>query len=114
MSGKAKFTPGPWIFGVRKSSTRAIAIGNTNNYGVWPDVTGREEMFDAGDPAESPIIARANGHLIAAAPDLYEAASEAYAFLAIVMYRPENIRAEGLATLALKMNAALKKARGEP
>ena len=89
----AEFTPGPWS---------AAAI---NSWNVWARDCKVANMSDVGqgsqyrDPSKDERIA--NAHLIAAAPDLYEALMEVLARCSI----SKSGRAVG--------EAALAKARGE-
>lgn len=93
-----KFTPGPWhmiiILGsyqqpcLIEAAGKAVAkcLGNQ----LEPDATSIKE-------------ARANAHLIAAAPDMFAAANEAFDFLGGV---------DDAADIRGKLLAAIQKARG--
>jgi len=90
-----KFTSGPWI--VRENEPWVIA----KDYGDMKSV------FHVNHPAEPSETQMANAHLIAAAPELYEALDDLRAEL--------FLHAEGnyFRPLLDKAEAALAKARGE-
>lgn len=99
---ESKFTPGPWKV---KSED-----------GAYVDVHG-DQLIDG----KSGVLARvlltgddfsnANGHLIAAAPDLYAALNKAY--LDILNIINEGEFKEGIEWNSGYIEDALKKARGE-
>lgn len=69
MSEQAKPTPGPWkpIRGVDEDETRWIVVSASGG-NEWHIAT-----IENGQPGDSLETETATGHLIAAAPDLYEA-----------------------------------------
>jgi len=88
-----KFTPGPWTVG-------AALNGNWIEFGADEKAVARTFHTHVGAQAED-----ANAHLIAAAPDLYEALAECRALLDGEGGMPVGVRE--------RADAALAKARGE-
>lgn len=114
----ARFTPGPW---------QAIRSDPAEGADVWWIVAGGGNQetelgsFQGGWPAER---REANAHLVAAAPDLYDAAASLEAAEEAHANCPE-CEGEGVPELCpfcfplfddarLKRRAALAKARSEP
>jgi len=73
---EAKFTPGPWYSFDNKSLNGTYWIGPSSFFSIAEVRNGAEDEEYGGDKAEL-----ANAHLIAAAPDLYEALEIAVANL---------------------------------
>jgi len=102
MAQETKFTPGPWVsFYKRKYDEWHVSMpaeGSFMKAGLCPD------------GIESPNR-EADAHLIAAAPDMYEAleaaAEEAESVFVALGFPPE------ISSLKVKIEAALSKARGE-
>jgi hypothetical protein len=92
---KTKFTPGPWKIGTPPPNGEQT-IGTEQGLMVAVSTTG------AG------IQTKANAHLIAAAPDLYEALED----LSINDFG-SNGWTNSMERIAIKARAALAKARGE-
>jgi len=95
---KLKATPGPWRISLSDNATPHICCNN----GSWDDFVD-EDTLVCTMPAEimKAYNSLANAHLIAAAPDLYEALYNLY------------IRCEAGAKQLEAAEAALAKARGE-
>lgn len=95
---KTEFTPGPWMFAEGKFNCdpRSGGIGSitTKEVGPWYVAT-----------IENAPGHEANAHLIAAAPDLYEALSLLYDHARVYMQVMQNVDQA--------VSAALAKARGE-
>lgn len=75
------FTPGPWKMDAEAFSVWADTPGDFKIADIrgWGYLTGRGGLNLADEKAEA--IQRANGNLIAASPDLYEALKEAIQFV---------------------------------
>ena len=93
----SEFTKGPWVF---------------NGYERVRPVNGRDDgtddichVYGAGKPTE------ANGKILAAAPELYEALTELYQIQAVSIDEPWDDDRYFVAME--KAEAAIKKARGE-
>lgn len=104
-----KFTPGPWRLSME--SKRIIkkdfsAIGSNDGFLIASSMGRDDSGFYASDDE-----ADANALLIAAAPDLYEAATDALNVLDRSMDKPPSHN-QIMAVLE-KLSAALAKARGE-
>lgn len=101
-----KFTPGPWHVVIGDEWTSDIAT-DTLEQGIWTVATAnkRRDEFEA------------NKHLIAAAPELYEAADGAIALKDIWLLHdvaPEHENeAIALYCMLRKLEAAIAKANGE-
>ena len=95
-----KFTPGPWLI-AGESATFVYALGPEGTNVFWCDVqaAGRERA------SRDELIA--NAHLIAAAPELYEALESARTWV------DECGAQAGLQAILDEIDAALAKARGE-
>jgi hypothetical protein len=94
----SEFTPGPWVF---------------NGWERVRPVNGKDDgtddichVYGAGKPTE------ANGKLLAAAPELYEACDEClHALRALIVHG--QLSDDSIDYLEKKLNAALNKADGE-
>ena len=99
---ETKFTPGPWtVEPVRDNNGKPYAT----SYEAWVFV----------EPSVCGLWAKegctlADAHLIAAAPELYEALSE---FVAVCDAAPPVEFINEIGRVVVKARAALKKARGE-
>ena len=102
-----KFTPGPWKVGYRVAYGWDIGPSPLK----WAASVNDGDILGAGDGE-----GLANAHLIAAAPDMYEALKEA---LATIEYVKEYVEGMGLSAEddcnnAIEIiNAAIAKADGE-
>jgi hypothetical protein len=108
VDGMNKFTPGPWSPDdeIQQCPT-ASALTTRFFYGP-----NRLAIFRMGLGYESDETNEANAHLIAAAPDMYEALEDLlneYSDLMSDMYGNHD----GSTTAYMKAEAALAKARGE-
>jgi len=119
---ETKFTPGPWVAvanGGDDPDERKLLVGKNDDYGDFTTVSDCRSKWledEIGGNEE------ANAHLIAAAPDLYEALQEACTSLVIAS---DQIRMaaktdsrwtgvdENLLRYAREGQAVLDKARGE-
>lgn len=105
-----KFTPGPWVVGYLKGDVGVADDGKTGGYAKLFDVRGWGYLTGKGhgglglSEGEARVIQDANAHLIAAAPELYEACREA-----LIMLKHLNVTG----SLIDQVNSALAKARGE-
>lgn len=116
---ETKFTQGRWMMAAKPSSVvgwpvvaspqgRSIcSLNYVQHSQIDPSVPG-DQAFNA----ES----RANGHLIAAAPDLYATIDPdtLEAIAAEIDSFEHSARAAGLRAMAARQRAALSRARGEP
>lgn len=89
---KPKFTPGPWD--------------------VRPDIDGHHATVMRG-PHGIPHINLPDAHLIAAAPEMYEACVEALAVVDDAYEATGHIRVAKTSHQRLKIESALAKARGQ-
>lgn len=102
---ETRFTPGPWADG-----PPAWYRGRTN------EAHGKRPINSTSHPAAGVIAnvyGEANAALIAAAPDLYAALAELHASVRGECPSLLNEDSGGDAALALRIEAALAKARGE-
>lgn len=101
-----KWTPGPWKIGRPHPTNACLYIQPEGRYGDIATLYGADGDHQATDTdgiwSEQPIRA-ANAHLIAAAPDLYEALEDLARQMAVYM-DDETVRV---------VASALRKARGE-
>lgn len=100
---KPKFTPGPWEMSYDTGSTRDIitAAGSLPIGSVRVSYVGEGEYH-------------ANAHLIAAAPELYEAARRALSSLnSVLRHRNAIVNFDCIEYERDMLAAALSKARGE-
>ena len=113
-----KHTPGPWEV-VCNEDAQEWSIDAPNgesrmHYQAWEELA---VVYGSDDwPGEGAAIARANAHLIAAAPDLLEALTATEKALAnAASYRPHIRAPDGDRIIAALTTArrALAKARGE-
>lgn len=100
---ETKFTPGPWVIDPETRPSEVCTIhgmprDERTNYQGWAYVRGELGYWDS-----SPDEEMANAHLIAAAPELYEALE---AML-------EECEDDEFAPHVMDAKAALAKARGE-
>lgn len=100
----AKFTPGPWV---------AISRGSYGPDGEEADVHV-QAWWDVNGPLDDTNFMRgsyciADAHLIAAAPELYEALETCLAHLV----RSTQLGARGYEDDIIRIRAILAKARGE-
>ena len=94
---ETKFTPGPWLFSSYKSGNSVIVID------------GKEfDVATVNYPNRD-----ANAHLIAAAPELYEALSHLEPYLDAIICYASTIEEHPQNGYILETKAALAKARGE-
>ena len=102
-----KWTPGEWsVYQVeRETYWPGIDAGRTSIV-IWGDQ--QENNGVQGDTLEE---AKANAHLIAAAPDLYEALDKLYAW--IMKPNSEDDDIDNDVATFMQCRAALSKARGE-
>lgn len=100
---KTEHTPGPWSIHHTEPRSGEVAV-------VYCTTTGYVNICGASDREWSNSINDANAHLIAAAPDLYEAAYEALEDMQAVRHSCGTYELQGTVE---KLTAALAKARGE-
>lgn len=114
MSAETKFTPGPWRKAMGGNMGNVIEAQSGKNYGTGDDGFRHVASYQAcGDNArkyhEEWGNASANGSLIAAAPELYEALHNA-----LVLVRALTGPDDAIAAATISAGeAALAKARGE-
>jgi hypothetical protein len=108
VDGMNKFTPGPWSPDdeIQQCPT-ASALTTRFFYGP-----NRLAIFRMGLGYESDETNEANAHLIAAAPDMYEALDTLVAVVGLTAFKHEGQRQALQESVDLSV-AALKKARGE-
>lgn len=94
---ETKFTPGPWVADMRGNQSPA-SIDSIERFGIAA----------VGEPGQLSEEDRANARLITAAPELFEACSEALDFIKQI----DEFRLDKLRVLKA-LTAALSKARGE-
>lgn len=102
-----RFTPGVWSRAERSTTVYALDETGTNNrfsVNVQGGYTFRLKFGDGTRTTEAELGANAN--LIAAAPDLYAALADAESFIA-------RHSGNGETDFRAKLNAVLKRARGE-
>ena len=104
MSAETKFTPGPWVADYHGSRGHIKSVPTDSKPGVTPTPTVCR--YDYTAPSISNESKKANAHLIAAAPELYEALSG-------LLYHDENGIGEGYDEVIEAARLALTKARGE-
>lgn len=92
-----KFTPGPWE--VKEEGEKWLWVGPAS----WVKRICRVVLYNGTERED-----KANAHLIAAAPDLYDALERAEYMLRQYGMRPEFYR-----EVASEARSALAKARGE-
>jgi len=105
VAGMSKFTPGEWLV----DGATVYALQDC----VWLGLPTKENRFSAnvqGKAPEEELIA--NAHLIAAAPDMYEALDTLVAVVGLTAFKHEGQRQALQEAVDLSV-AALKKARGE-
>ncbi len=101
MSAETKFTPGPWV--INKTYATMLIITGQSDMDVCQVDAGYDSdlsQYSADDEEQ------ANAHLIAAAPELYDALSG-------LLYHDENGIGEGYDEVIEAARLALAKARGE-
>lgn len=103
------WTPGPWVIDPEISTAEVCTIygvpeDERTNYQGWAHVRGELGHWDA-----SPDEEMANAHLIAAAPELYEALAEARSVIDVLV----KDGFLGYAEQRDAADAALARARGE-
>ena len=111
-----RWTPGPWELSGISLNTGSISIRQPDLRIVIADVTNAASFGDFVGAAlrgqkdfgapDTAITQHANAHLIAAAPDLYDALTEANAF---ILAPAEDIHEHVLS----RIRAALLHAKGE-
>lgn len=105
---ETKFTPGPWVENNDDGFSRGSIWAGCSPSGAG--AVGTLIANVAGDSAE----ADANAHLIAAAPDLYAALTDAYEVLGAILEDTDGDDGERIPNpLLVQLRAALAKARGE-
>ena len=113
MSEKAKFTAGPWEADFSGVSGQGgyPKIRSSHHVGAIAEVNSnlKYEMLCDGEYCER----KANAHLIAAAPDLLEALTDAVIDFDNWAAHEDNHPHEHLVAWAEKARAAIAKARGE-
>ena len=97
MSKKPKFTPGPWLIGEDQCVDETWSIVTTSGGSIIANVNDRHDR-------------KANAHLIAAAPDLYEALEKLRSYSDAIAAGRINYRPGDHIAVA---DAALAKARGQ-
>jgi len=102
---EAKFTKGPW--GVREH-------GVQNLYNVVAQHAGIASvaLWESGEPGND-VEALANAHLIATAPEMYEALNDALGELEALRDAPDSDYARPDETTIIDLDRVLAKARGE-
>lgn len=111
MSNK-NWTPGPWE--ICNTADIFTPLGATNAEGIEAVSTDGWHIADCDMGSMTLDEVRANAHLIAAAPDLYDALAEALADYDNWAAHEDNYPHEHLVVWAEKARAAIAKARGEP
>ena len=105
---ETKFTPGPWWIDGQGIGPKSFA--DDQSYGITTPVAYIEEY----DWPENHV---ANAHLIAAAPELYEALEKSAEVFRVYQahheYKGDEKKAERNKVYAEQMEAVLNKARGE-
>ena len=99
---KEQFTPGPWNC---KNSIYVNGPNGLKECGTWIDYDGRDDS----DNVIGMVFCSANAHLIAAAPELYEALKE---LIAVLCHDGRDLSQE-ICTKMHDAESALAKARGE-
>lgn len=100
------YTPGPWIvFEPDKSLDAAYPGIDAEAHSIV--VYGQKDADDGGVQGATREQARANAHLIAAAPDLYDACASVWLMLA-------DTGDNELRLIADECRAAIEKATGAP
>ena len=117
---ETKFTAGPWCI---KNTTDIFGpLGGDSGDGVNCDKNDRWQIADLGWCASfvndelvelGDDVRRANAHLIAAAPELYEALEDLEAFHSGFQVEGIDDPEEALVIALEKARSALSKARGE-
>ena len=105
MSNETKWTPGPWV-AYENAEDKCFYVAQQDGAPYTPDysdVCGLECRTWSG---ERTIVQQANAHLIAAAPDLYEALGQAVTSMQDNGYSNSHVAVRAA-------RAALAKARGE-
>jgi hypothetical protein len=107
VAGMSKFTPGEWLV----DGATVYALQDC----VWLGLPTKENRFSAnvqGKAPEEELIA--NAHLIAAAPDMYEALEDLSRAYRALMKRSGYDQSDIADSDSLEIaDASLKKARGE-
>lgn len=107
---ETKFTKGPWVVGYLKSDVGVADDGKTGGYAKLFDVRGWGYLTGKGhgglglSEGEASAIQDANAHLIAAAPELYEALTDVLGLI------PQEYEESPMVAFA---KAVLTKAKGE-
>lgn len=108
---ETKFTPGPWNIGYGKT---VESVGSNDFFGIgfktdhdWTAIC----LLSQADRVSN--IDEANAHLIAAAPDLYDALENLEPYLDAIVCYASTITEHPPNGFILKARAALAKARGE-
>ena len=103
---KTKFTPGPWIIFTKLSSQE-------NHKGFILTDANKMCVADVEPIDEDGAAGIYNAHLIAAAPDLYEALANLKPYLDSIVCYASTVEEYEANNFVFKVESALKKARGE-
>lgn len=103
----AKFTPGPWL--TKREGFSSVYVEARIGGGMI------QEVAMCGPTESGQVQQEANANLIAAAPDLLEAAKTALGYIEAVCFNTNNAKKRNnYADAAREIRAAISKATGEP